>query len=148
MVNVVDLYDYAERQGYDVDWFSMSTSSSLSVMLPDGHCCIAIDPWKMDTLAKERVRLAHELGHCEEGAFYNPFAAYDLRQKHEHRADKWAIKKLVPKDELDAAVKAGYTEVWQLADYFGVDDDFIRKAVCWYEYGNMDSYHTIIHRRG
>ena len=91
---------------------------------------------KWSTTAK--VHLAHEIGHCVCGAFYNPYSSFDIRQKHEHRADKWAIKKLIPVDELDEAVAAGHTELWDLADYFGVTEEFMKKAVCWYTHGNLE----------
>lgn len=77
---------------------------------------------------EERLHLAHELGHCIRGAFYNPYAKADIRKKHENRADKWAILHLIPKDRWIEALNDGYTEVWELAEYFDVTEDFIRKA--------------------
>lgn len=62
----------------------------------------------------------------------------DVRQKHENRADKWAIKQLIPKDKLDQAVAEGYTDLWQLAEYFEVSEEFMKKAICWYKFGNLD----------
>ena len=94
-------------------------------------------PWKLPTIADELVRLGHELGHCETGSFYNRWAVMDIRQKHENRADKWAIKKLVPKDELDAAIADGRIELWELAELFGVTESFMLKALCWYQNGNL-----------
>ncbi|MCD8322375.1 MAG: hypothetical protein LUC89_05765 [Oscillospiraceae bacterium] len=70
-------------------------------------------------------------------SFYNCYSSYDLRQRHENRADKWAIKKLIPKDELEEIVAEGVTEPWELAEHFGVTEDFIRKAVRWYQYGTL-----------
>jgi len=40
----------------------------------------------------ELYQLAHELGHCECGAFYNRYSPFDLVGKHERRADCWAKK--------------------------------------------------------
>lgn len=137
MAKLIDLYQFAERRGIDVDWIPMGRALSLSVSLDDGTCCIALDPWKMDTVKKETVCLAHELGHCERGAFYNRWAACDVRQRHENRADKWAIEHLIPLEQLNGAVAAGHTEIWSLAEYFGVTEDFMRKAVCWYTHGNL-----------
>jgi len=134
---LIELYRFAERRGIDVDWIPMERALSLSVPLVDGTCCIALDPWKMDTTAQEAVCLAHELGHCERGAFYNQWAACDVRQKHENRADKWALEHLISADELDEAVAEGYTDIWSLAEHFGVTVDFMRKAVCWYTHGNL-----------
>lgn len=137
--SLIDLYDYAEESGIDIDWILMKRADSLSVELPDGCCCIAMDPWKMDSLQKETVALGHELGHCCTGSFYNRYAKRDIMQKHENHADKWAIKKLVPVNALDEAVASGHTEMWDLADYFGVTEDFMRKAVCYYTYGNLST---------
>ena len=136
MTNVLELYNCAEENGVEVDWLSLEFNGSLSLLMPDGSCCIALDPWKMPTLADESVKLAHELGHCMTGSFYSPFTRYDLIERHENRADRWAIKKLIPKDELDAAVRNGYTEIWALAELFGVTEPFMSKAVNFYQNGN------------
>lgn len=89
------------------------------------------------TEAEERTHLAHELGHCITGSFYSRYTAVDSRQRHENRADKWSVRRLVPKSDLDEAIAAGYTELWELADFFGVTEDLIKKAVCLYTYGNV-----------
>jgi len=142
MADLIELYQFAEQEGIDVDWISMGRTLSLSVPLTDGTCCIALDPWKMDTVAKETVCLAHELGHCKYGAFYDQRAALDIRQKHENKADKWAIKMLIPEEELQALIAEGRTEIWELAEYFNVTEDFMCKALCWYKNGNLDVIHT------
>jgi len=134
--NPLDLYAYAENRNIDVDWIPMRRATSLSVPLGDGYA-IALDPWKLGTLAQETVCLAHELGHCETGSFYNQYAALDVRQQHENRADKWAIRRLVPAEELDAAMADGCDTIPALADRFGVTEPFMRKAVCWYAHGNL-----------
>ena len=56
-----------------------------------GKCYIGIDESVMDGDALERVHMGHELRHCVTGSFYNRYTPYDLRQRHENRADKWAI---------------------------------------------------------
>ena len=38
------------------------------------------------------MKLAHELGHCCTGSFYNQWATADCRRRHENVADKWAIQ--------------------------------------------------------
>ena len=137
MIDLLSLYRQAERDNIGVYWFTMEGAESLSIAAPDGSCAIAMDPWYLRTRAEERAKLAHELGHCEAGSFYNQSAALDVRQKHEIRADKWAIKKLVPVDELDSAVADGCTDLWSLAERFGVPEDFMKRAVCWYTHGNL-----------
>ena len=136
-MGLMALYEFADTRQIDIDWYSMSRAESLSIRMDDGTCAIAVDPWHLTSVADEMVKLAHELGHCETGSFYNLYSPFDIRQKHENRADKWAIKKLVPEDELDQAVAAGCTDLWSLADHFGVTEEFMKKAVCWYTHGNL-----------
>lgn len=129
---------YEEAQEADISVIALNIPQNGSMSIQSGkRCYIGIDQGVITTNASERVHLAHELGHCKTGAFYNRWATCDIRQKHENRADKWAIKKLIPKDELDAAVADGYTEMWELAEYFGVTEGFMRKAAHWYTYGNF-----------
>lgn len=137
MENLLSLLDFAQQHNIEVDWFSMRRAESLSVPLPDGSHCIAIDHKKIRSCADAVCKLTHEFGHCATGAFYNRYSNFDLRQKHENRADKWAIKKLIPKDELEEAVHSGKKTSWELAEYFGVTEDFMKKAVCYYTNGNL-----------
>ena len=129
MMKTNELYDLAENNSIPVYSFNLPLTSSVSISDKDGNCAIGIDPFAIQTTSDERVFLAHELGHCITGSFYNRYSDFDIRAKHEHRADKWAIKKLVPKDELKEAVAHGITEPWDLAEYFDVTEDFIKKAV-------------------
>ena len=131
------LYDFARQQNIEVIPFPMPENGSMSLMLEDGACVIGMDDSVRDGGIQERVHLGHELGHCATGSFYNIYAALDCRQRHENRADKWAIAQLIPVDDLDEAVAEGCTEVWELAERFQVTEEFVRKAVCYYVHGNV-----------
>lgn len=137
MVQVPELYDLASRQDIAVLRYPMKENGSMSLMESDGTCYIGMDAGVMDGGIQERMHLSHELGHCITGSFYNIYAAVDSRQRHENRADKWAIRTLIPVDRLDDAVAQGYTELWELADFFGVTESFMRKAVSYYVNGNL-----------
>lgn len=132
MQTVDDLLAYADESGFDVDFFMLNHSASLSVQLPQ-KCCIAINPLQLNDTADEKMKLAHELGHCSTGAFYNRYSPFDIVGRQEHRANVWAYKRLVPKSELDCVVKSGRTEPWELAEWFGVPERFIRDAIAYYE---------------
>ena len=132
VTDLVELYDLAEAHGTKVYWFDLAAAESLSMPLSDGTCAIAMNPWQLPTVAAEKIKLAHELGHCETGSFYNRWAALDLRQKHEYRANKWAIKKLLPEEELYRAYHEGYREPWDLAEYFDLPEEFVRQAMEFY----------------
>lgn len=138
--NIVELYEYAEKQNYDMYWYDFGPGGieSVSVMeISDGKCYVAIDPFKLCSDADELVKGLHEIGHCDTGAFYNEYATCDIRKKHENRADKRAIELRLSVNDLDHAVADGCIEMWELAERFGVTQEFMKKAVCWYTYGNM-----------
>ena len=131
------LYDFAKQQNIEVIPFPMPENNSMSIMTDNGDCFIGIDPRIQNGSIQERVHLSHEIGHCVTGSFYNIYAAIDSRQRHENKADKWAIQYLIPVEELDDAVAHGVTEFWELAEQFGVTEEFAKKAVCYYVHGNV-----------
>ena len=136
-MTIRDLYDFARQQNIEVIPFPLPENGSMSLMLEDGGCVIGMDESIRDGAVQERIHLGHELGHCATGSFYNIYATLDNRQRHENRADKWAVLNLIPVDDLDEAVANGCTEVWELAERFQVTEDFVRKAVCYYVHGNL-----------
>lgn len=136
-MEIRSLYDFARQQNIEVLPYPMPENGSMSVMMEDGACFIGMDESVRDGGVEERVHLSHELGHCATGSFYSIHTAVDCRQRHENRADKWAVTHVIPVDDLDEAVAQGCTEVWELAERFGVTEEFVRKAVCLYVHGNM-----------
>lgn len=132
MSNLDDLYALAEEEHIEIFAFSLPSTSSVSIMELDRTCYIGIDPFKVDSYVQEAQHLAHELGHCITGSFYNKYSNCDIRARHEYKANKWAIKKLVPEDELKRAIDQGLTEPWELSEYFGVTTPFMKKAMEFY----------------
>ena len=102
-----------------------------------GHYGIFIDVNEIESRADELVSVAHEGGHTSTGATHKLSSPYDLVEKHEVKAWKWAVQRVIPVEELDEAVAEGYTTVYDLADHFGVTEDFMKKAVCFYTHGNI-----------
>lgn len=137
MLDTLGLYALAESSDIPVIPFALPETGSVSVDRGEAGCFIAMDERVLSPEREKKVRLAHELGHCMTGGFYNRYASRELRQKRENQADRWAIEKLISAEELDDAVAMGYTDLWSLAEHFGVTEAFMRKVVCWYTYGNL-----------
>ena len=130
MVTNDDLYGIAERRGHVVVCESLTETPSFSLQT-NKRCYIAID--QRLNVQQEREALAHELGHCEYGGFYNRYSKYDIRAKAERRADKWAFARLVPYGRLMQAVRHDITEVWELAELFDVSCEFMQRAIAYYK---------------
>ena len=123
-----DLFELAHEKGHAVYCIPLSACRSFTV--EDQGCHIALATGLSATLEKEC--LAHELGHCEYGGFYNRYSQYDIRAKAERRADKWSFLKLVPPGEIKAAVQHGLTEIWELAEAFDVSCEYMQRALGYY----------------
>ena len=127
-MTLTDLYRFADTKSIYI--YSIELEDNISISIPSKNkYYIAIDVDKIETNIEEKECLAHELGHCETGSFYNIYSKLDIRAKHENRADKWAIKKLIPQDELKEAINCGYIELWELAEYFEVTYELMEKAI-------------------
>ncbi len=124
-----DLYALANAHGHVVVRLDLAKTPSMS--LEGKRCYIALSRQLSENIEKEY--LAHELGHCEYGGFYNRYSKYDIRAKAERRADKWAFSKLIPYGQLMEAVHQGFTEVWELAGYFDVSCEFMSRAIEYYK---------------
>ena len=137
MDKLTKLDDIAKENDIEVMEMKAEECRSMSMMTDSGNCYIGIDSRNM-TSAEETVCMAHEVGHCQTGAFYNKHSKYDLISKNERKADIWAIQNLVSKDELEKVMKKGTTQIWELAEYFGVTEDFMRKACDYYGFLVME----------
>lgn len=131
MTCLTSLYSEAEIFGIDVSCIDSDNIESLSILSDSGNCYIGINPFSLVSTADELVHLAHEIGHCQTGAFYNRYSSLDVRAKHERRANIWAIKKLIPKDEFVSALSR-CTNLYELADHFQVTLPFMQLATEYY----------------
>lgn len=128
MKKLNDIYEIAEDHQIIVYSYDMAKSQSLS-FTRKGSCFVSIDPMQLNASSEEKVCLAHELGHCCTGSFYNKENVLDVRSRHEYRANKWAVMQLVPWEELHQALERGIIATWELAEYFEVTEDFIHTAI-------------------
>lgn len=130
----IDLYEYADNENIAVERADLPKNKALSLRIGQKEY-INIDKTVADDSAEERTLLAHELGHCATGAFYDIGAAQIVRARCEHRAVKWALLRCVPKQELVKLLSSRYKD-YEIADYFGVTEKMIHIAYTYYfEYG-------------
>ena len=122
------LLTYAQSRKHEVIY----TNTSIAFSVEESRQCYIAIPRGLSSV-DEKEALAHELGHCEYGGFYNRYSKYDIRGKVERRADKWAFARLVPYGQLMQAVRHGVTEVWELAERFDVSCEFMQRAVDYYK---------------
>ena len=129
MTRLQGLYETADGLGLQICHLPMERLTAIST--PDGF--IGMDVNKLEDSARESVCLAHEMGHCLTGSFYTVDSSLQQRQRCEERADRWAMGQLVPLEELKAALKSGLTRPHELAEHFGVPEEFLIRCIQYYK---------------
>lgn len=132
MTRLQTLYALADKESIAVCEYPLPENGSVSVRV-DGRCYIGIDRAKIKNTADEAVHMAHELGHCMTGSFYNPYTVLDERSRHEYRANAWAIGELCPLESVRAAYATGCREVWEFAEYLNITCVFAEKVMRHYK---------------
>ncbi len=125
------LLDLFEQLYYhDIRLFTCPIPEGKAVTIElSGIYGIFLDPDKLESSAEELCVTAHELGHCMTGATHRVSSSLDIIERHEYKADKYAVHRILPFAQLQQALNAGYTESWQLAEYFGVTEPFLLRAL-------------------
>lgn len=138
MTDLIALYRIAEANGIKVRAFDLDGDEAVSFKRK-GKGIIIIDPNDIKSTADEKIKVGHELGHCITESFYTDQSPECVKSKCENKANKWVIEQVIPLGKLNEAVQQGHTEIWDLAEYFNVTEDFMRMAVCWYLYGTLET---------
>ena len=101
---------------------------------PDGYTVMAISPEL--TLADRTSVSYHEAGHH--------YTMYEPGQpsRNESRADRWAARKLVPVISLIDALAAGCNNLFEVAEYLQVSENFLYKTLDIYKliYGEYTEF--------
>lgn len=117
----MNLYEFAERKEIDVDFFPLPLTESCAFE-ENGKCYVGMDPNLRGSAEAEH--LAHEIGHCVYGGFYNRYSKCDVVGRSERRADKWAFRQLCPLEKLRKAIG----DPWDIAEELGVSMEFLTRA--------------------
>lgn len=128
MVELSAIYSEIEEQGIALFTQDIGFADAATIEI-NGKYGIFLDLSCFDSISKYKAMLAHELGHCATGCTQKVSSPLDLIEKHEYKANKWAVEQYIPFDVLSAALKDGYTERWQLAEYFDMPEQFIQVAL-------------------
>lgn len=127
------LYDVAKEHNCYITQNKTKASKSFVMETNDAYY-INIDASRIETNAERKVCLAHELGHCISGTTYTINHSSLYRGSAEYRADYRAAQLVIPFDELKECVMKGITEKYDLAEFFGVTEEFIDRTL--YIYSN------------
>ena len=97
----------AELEREDICVLDCPLRANRCLALANGRL-VGVDSRRFDTQAELRTALIHEDGHFASGAFYTAYSPYQLKAQAERRADKAAVLKYLPYEELAARLGRGF----------------------------------------
>lgn len=130
-MELLDLVEDIQNVGAELYWYPVGFVDAATLEINKQYA-IFIDQSKFSTTRSMKGAIAHELGHCATGCTHKVCSPFDLVEKHEYIANRWAIERYLPFELMKDAMEHGYAETWSLADYFDVPEDFVIKAIQYY----------------
>lgn len=97
-----------------------------------GYYAVFLDFSQICSARLLRGVCCHELGHLATGALHKVSSPYDLAERSEYRAIRWTAEHFLPWEEFKAAFAAGYTRLWELAEYFDLPEEDIKNAYAYW----------------
>lgn len=133
-----DFYEYCKDNDVDVIPFNRLPADAATIRYHDSYS-VGLNFRRMRTVRQVRTAMMHESGHLHTGVLHKVDSPFQIVEQSEHRADADAFRRYLPVEEIRAAIRQGYAEPWQLAEYFDLDEAYIKKALhYWKECRGVD----------
>lgn len=128
MSDIEQLYNEVMAQGIMLFNYAAAATPATAVQNRYGSA-IFVNERLVRTTAEEKYAVAHEAGHIATGSMHPVGSPWEVIAQDEYRADKYAVRRLLPLERLLEALREGDVEPWQLAERFNQTEAFIRRAV-------------------
>lgn len=138
MFELSDFYTYCQNNDIDVIPFLGSPRPGVT-MGEDDLYAIFLDFSKIQSTRLLKGVCYHELGHAATGALHKVDSPFELVERSEYRANRWAVEHFLTAQNFREAFAAGYTEPWELSEYFDLpEEDIINALTYWTERKGID----------
>ena len=128
MFEISDFYHYCKQHNVDVIPYDGCPKEGATIR-DAGFYAVFLDFTKIKSTRLLRGVCYHELGHVATGALHKLDSPFELAERSEYRANRWAAETFLTEDSFREAFSAGYTELWQLEEYFDLQEADIRAAL-------------------
>ena len=128
MFELSNFYDYCRENRVDVIPY-MGVPQPGATVRDQGFYAVFLDFSKIRSARLLRGVCCHELGHAATGALHKVDSPYELAERSEYRAIRWTAENYLTKEAFQEAFDAGFTEMWQLAEFFDLPEADILAAL-------------------
>lgn len=131
MFEISDFYHYCKQHEVDVIPYDGCPKEGATIR-DGGFYAVFLDFTKIKSTRLLRGVCYHELGHVATGALHKVDSPYELVERSEYRANRWAAETYLTEAAFREAFDAGFTELWQLEEYFDLPENEIRAALTYW----------------
>lgn len=131
MFDLANFYQFCENNDVDIIPYLNAPSEGTTIRDED-YYAIFLDITKLRSIKVYNGVCLHEVGHVATGALHKVDSPYETVERSEYRANRWGFENYLKVEEFKEAFAAGYTELWQLSDYFDLPEETIRKALSYW----------------
>ena len=131
MVSMADVYSAIEETNANLVIWNHPLLDALTLEMNRNYD-IFINPEKSKTISAFQTKLIHEWGHCSTGSTHHINSPFELIEKNEFKANRASFERFLPFADIKKAVNEGLTEYWELAEYFNIEEEYIRQAIHYY----------------
>lgn len=138
---LIELYQELHGQGaffFDRQFTSVSEDKKTALIQIGKDFAVFMDTEQVRTVAEETELVAHEGGHIATGTTHKVCSPLDLVEKHERKANKWAVHRILPPEDIRYLIRAGYAQPWEIAEQAGRTEGFVRLALDIYRAEGVD----------
>lgn len=138
MFELSDFYDFCKENDVDVIPYDGCPQPAATIR-DDGFYGIFLDFTQIRSTRLLKGICCHEMGHAATGAVHKVDSPFELAARSEHRANRWSAQHFMTEEAFREAFADGYTELWQLAEYFDLPERDIGQALhYWTECQGVD----------
>jgi len=125
---ISDFYHYCKKHQVDVIPYAGCPQPGATIR-DQGFYAVFLDFSKIKSTRLLRGVCFHEMGHVATGALHKVDSPFELAERSEYRANRWAAEQYLTENAFREAFALGYTELWQLAEYFDLPERDIQTAL-------------------
>ena len=131
MFELSHFYNYCQKNNVEIISFDGMPAEGLTMRIREDYA-IFLDFSQIQSTRLLKGICYHELGHAGTGALHKVSSPYETVERSEYRANRWAAEHFLPPEDFREAFAAGYTELWQLAEYFDLPERDIKNALTYW----------------
>ena len=131
MFELSDFYGFCKANGVDVIPFAGCPCPGATIR--DGEFyAVFLDFTQIRSTRLLRGVCCHEMAHVATGALHKVDSPFELAERSEYRANRWTAQHYLSQEDFREAFDLGYTEPWQLAEFFDMPERDIRSALTYW----------------